>query len=108
MIVKLTGGMGNQLFQYAMGRALASRYDVPLKLDRYFLAHQRPNQPFARRAYALDLFSIEAERASIAEVSQYVPLVAYQPRFRLRTLRTTAGATGWSGNEPSVHHGEKR
>ncbi len=83
VIVKLTGGMGNQLFQYAMGRAMANRHTVPLKLDRYFLDNQHDRQPFARRDYALDLFTIEAKRASEAEVSQYVPLAAYRPRFRL-------------------------
>ena len=31
--VSLKGGLGNQLFQYAMGRALASSYNAPLVLD---------------------------------------------------------------------------
>ena len=33
IIVKLIGGLGNQMFQYAMGRALADRHHVSLKLD---------------------------------------------------------------------------
>jgi len=82
VIVKLTGGMGNQLFQYAMGRAVANRHNVPLKLDRHFLDNQPNNQPFARRNYALDMFTINAGRASAAEVSRYVPLAAYRPRLR--------------------------
>jgi hypothetical protein len=33
IIVKLSGGLGNQMFQYASGRSLASRLQVKLKLD---------------------------------------------------------------------------
>lgn len=33
IITNLLGGLGNQLFQYAVGRALAHRHNVPLKLD---------------------------------------------------------------------------
>lgn len=33
VIVGLSGGLGNQMFQYAMGRALSLRLDVPLFLD---------------------------------------------------------------------------
>ena len=33
IIVKLIGGLGNQLFQYAAARSLSSYHTVPLKLD---------------------------------------------------------------------------
>jgi hypothetical protein len=33
-VLRLRGGLGNQLFQYAAGRALALRNGVPLRLDR--------------------------------------------------------------------------
>lgn len=33
IITRLNGGLGNQLFQYAFGRALAIRHGVPLRLD---------------------------------------------------------------------------
>jgi hypothetical protein len=33
IIVRLIGGLGNQLFQYAVGRDLALKHGVPLKLD---------------------------------------------------------------------------
>ena len=33
IIVKLQGGLGNQLFQYAVGRRLAFDNNLPLKLD---------------------------------------------------------------------------
>jgi hypothetical protein len=51
--VQLGGGIGNQLFQYAAGRALALRLRVPLALDLRLFDNHR-----ARR-YALDVFAIE-------------------------------------------------
>ena len=33
IIVKLMGGMGNQMFQYAMGRNLSLKFNVPVKFD---------------------------------------------------------------------------
>ena len=33
IVVKLQGGLGNQMFQYACGRALALRHGIPLQLD---------------------------------------------------------------------------
>ena len=33
VIVRLMGGLGNQLFQYAAGRAIAHRNQMQLKLD---------------------------------------------------------------------------
>ncbi len=33
IITELTGGLGNQLFQYSLGRFLAHKYNAELKLD---------------------------------------------------------------------------
>ena len=33
IIVKLKGGLGNQMFQYALGRRLSLERNVPLKFD---------------------------------------------------------------------------
>ena len=33
IIIKIKGGLGNQLFQYAVGRAVALHYKSTLKLD---------------------------------------------------------------------------
>ncbi|MBQ9395804.1 MAG: alpha-1,2-fucosyltransferase [Proteobacteria bacterium] len=39
--VKVQAGFGNQLFQYAMGYAMARRYDCPLKLDISFFHYYK-------------------------------------------------------------------
>jgi hypothetical protein len=52
IVVRLIGGLGNQLFQYAAGRALARRRGVDLGLDVRAYANNR-------RRYGLDAFAIK-------------------------------------------------
>lgn len=51
---RLQGGLGNQLFQYAAGRALALRHQVDLLIDVQLL--QRKNPKITPRRYELDRF----------------------------------------------------
>ena len=53
----LIGGLGNQMFQYAAGRALAHRERAPLALDTSPLRLKGDHTP---RAYGLDAFRIQA------------------------------------------------
>lgn len=52
VIVGLSGGLGNQMFQYAAGRALAVRLEVPLVLDLAWFAG-RKDRVYALGGYAL-------------------------------------------------------
>jgi hypothetical protein len=52
--VKVSGGIGNQLFQYAVGRGLALRKGHKLYIDKCFNA----NTP---REYALDKFNVKID-----------------------------------------------
>lgn len=61
IIVQLCGGMGNQMFQYAMGRNISIKYDVPLKLDLSFLKNRNMGPNFVYRDYDLDLFNIKED-----------------------------------------------
>jgi len=38
IVVQLSGGLGNQMFQYATGRALAARHGTQLVLDSSWIA----------------------------------------------------------------------
>lgn len=64
VISELTGGVGNQLFQYATGHALAKRLRTDFALDiRHFEAHEaarKTNPDLPRRPFALDRFAITA------------------------------------------------
>jgi hypothetical protein len=54
IVVKLSGGLGNQLFQYAAGRRLAEIHDSPLYLDLQWFDEN------TNRSYKLDHFKIHA------------------------------------------------
>lgn len=57
IVIRLFGGLGNQMFQYAFGLSLASKYKVILVLDRSEFSQSRDkNTP---RPYELNHFHIE-------------------------------------------------
>jgi hypothetical protein len=63
VIVRISHGLGNQMFQYAAGRALAIANHVPLKLDlTHFQVHHD-------RIFGLGHFLIAATPATEAEVT---------------------------------------
>ena len=63
IITKIKGGLGNQLFQYAVGRAVALHHKVPLKLDlTIFETYKLHN------GYRLDQFAIHADIATKNEI----------------------------------------
>lgn len=70
IIVRLKGGMGNQLFQYALGRALALKYNVPLRfnIEAYEDTTKRPFRSFTQRTYDLDLFNTDGRVAKKNEI----------------------------------------
>jgi hypothetical protein len=67
IIVKLQGGLGNQLFQYAIARSLASRLKTTFKLD---ISWYRTQGDVVRH-YELHRFNITEHIASDAEVRAF-------------------------------------
>ena len=63
IITKLKGGLGNQLFQYAVGRAVALHHKVPLKFDTTIFKTYKLHNGFR-----LDQFAIKAEIAADKEI----------------------------------------
>jgi hypothetical protein len=66
IIVKLKGGLGNQLFQYAAGRHLAEMHNTVLKLDLSLF------KTYKLHAYSLKPFNISKAVASKGEVDELV------------------------------------
>jgi len=76
IIVKLQGGLGNQLFQYAAARALSWKRRAPLKLDLSVYGIDR------LRSFSLDAFQLVAQIASHSEINEMIH-PDRQPRSRL-------------------------
>lgn len=72
IIVKLMGGIGNQMFQYAIGRKLSLKNRIPLKLD---ISDYSKNDYL--RSYMLDIFNIEAAIATTEEIESLVGKTFY-------------------------------
>jgi hypothetical protein len=66
VMVLLQGGLGNQLFQYATGRAVAARHKVPLLLDLGALEKD------PRRSYRLGHYNVCAAIASPEQVAERI------------------------------------
>lgn len=67
IIVKLMGGIGNQMFQYAAGRRLSVVHRAPLKLDLTWFADMPDGD--TPRKFLISLFPISASIASPAEIA---------------------------------------
>ena len=68
-LVKLMGGLGNQMFQYAFGRALSLKHNIPLALDLSSLGQKTGVD--TPRNYELDIFNIEAQIATLKEIDKF-------------------------------------
>lgn len=56
--VKLMGGLGNQMFQYASAKALALHHHVPVCVDLSFL-NANTNGEYTKRNYELNIFNLK-------------------------------------------------
>ena len=65
VIVKLKGGLGNQMFQYAFGRRIALVNKVPLKLDLKWFQDTGKD---TLRAYELKYLKVCEEFATSEEI----------------------------------------
>jgi len=82
VVVRLNGGLGNQMFQYAFGRALSEKRKLPLVLNCYGLKSKLPG--VTQRPYALDSFlltdfvavSYEPYSLKLNRFARFVPALA--------------------------------
>lgn len=70
IIVKLQGGLGNQLFQFAAGLALARRHATPLKIDTSFLKAD-PLGHYTKRELELNVFDLELKEATEEDLKRF-------------------------------------
>jgi hypothetical protein len=71
IIVKLIGGLGNQMFQYATGRYLAHLHNTGLKLDTSFL-NTDTKGAHTKREFELDVFNLKPVFATEQEITPFI------------------------------------
>jgi hypothetical protein len=81
VIVRLIGGLGNQMFQYAAGRALALRHGAELKLDVSGF------DAYKRRRYELDALAIRASVATGTDLAMFGADARPRSQFAERVRR---------------------
>ena len=59
--VRLKGGLGNQMFQYAFGKATASKLNVNFQLDCTLLLDRGRGKKVVYRGYDLDIFKLQPQ-----------------------------------------------
>jgi hypothetical protein len=79
VVVRLIGGLGNQMFQYAAGRALALRRGATLKLDLGGFAQAGIT---TRRSFELDVFPLQADLATGRDLAALGLRPGPEPRWR--------------------------
>lgn len=65
IVLRLRGGLGNQLFQFAAAKSLAEHHQSELKLDLYYYS----KHPY--RKFELDKFNLELQYATRKEVHNF-------------------------------------
>lgn len=71
VVVKLMGGLGNQMFQYAAGRALALYHGTQLKVDTTFLERDSKGA-YTQRKYELDIFNAPIVSLATADLERFL------------------------------------
>jgi hypothetical protein len=95
VIVSLYGGLGNQLFQYAVARAISFRFNSPLVLDLTWFNEVLHQSGMTVRKYALAPFDLPVQLQS----STTAPNKFSQIQSTLRSLIS---------RRLGIHFGEKR
>jgi hypothetical protein len=94
VIVRLIGGLGNQLFQYALGRRIAKTHGAQLKLDISSFATYKLHY-----GYALGAFDVKADIAAPEEVERLIG----RPTLIRKMLRKVLGPRPRHIVEPHAH-----
>jgi len=73
----MSGGLGNQLFQYGVGRMLSNKLNTDLYIDKY-----TPNNP---RPFVLNVYNIDLNYISVNELNILRPKEIKEPHFNYYT-----------------------
>lgn len=85
VVVEIKGGLGNQLFQYAFGRELATAHGKDLRLDTRMLGVIGHSEAGTKRSFALDSLGLEVEYANKLD-RMTIDLLKANKKLRLAPL----------------------
>lgn len=94
VISYLQGGLGNQLFQYAIGRQLAIKQSSELKLDLSWFSDPTKRTGITPRAFRLGNFQIHAVEATPDEIARLRPRNVV--RRAVKRLQRTIAPYDWN------------
>ena len=95
IIVNLKGGLGNQMFQYALGYTLSKIKKVPMYFDLRLMEEHKinPSPRNVPRDFDLDVFGIEKD---IVSKKDLIRTLQFPNSYRLRKYISIAFlTTGW-------------
>jgi hypothetical protein len=92
IVIRLKGGLGNQMFQYAFGRYLSLKNNDILKLDISFL--EKPAHGYTQRKYELGVFNIDEKFARKEETPFVVRNNCLISKFLLKFFKKNLHMTG--------------
>jgi hypothetical protein len=93
IVVKLQGGLGNQMFQYAVGRELQRRNGGELALDLTGLLDRFPRKNAVFREYNLDIFRIQPRFTLLSHFARRLPV----PLLYMQGASGVAWFRDWAG-----------
>lgn len=93
IIVRLKGGLGNQMFQYATGMRLAQRHNTDLKIDLTWFINKKDDV----RKYSLNSFRIEELFADSSDLFKFPRLpISKTHELFLRMYQSVKSLTPYS------------
>lgn len=84
--IQLNGGLGNQMFQYAFGRAISEKHRIPFTIDCTILENLSQKVDYTLRDFELDIFQLKVNNAHKEQLIKYKPSVLYKINYRLNKL----------------------
>jgi len=77
LVSQLSGGLGNQMFQWALVRSLSHKFGIPYSLDLSFLNRRDLGDSFVYRNYDLDIFEINPD-FNVPEINHQFNEVSFE------------------------------
>lgn len=66
------GGLGNQMFQYALACTMAKRYKQQLKVDLQYLLDNTPKENYTFRPLELGVFNFDCQSAVPSDIDRFI------------------------------------